>query len=82
MQQLGHTDPAFTLRAYAHSMSRDAGERERLGALTDGDHGRVDGVAIGSEKNRRDAACGAEFVLGSSNRRPPGQRPGARLTEL
>lgn len=57
MRQLGHTDPAFTLRAYAHSMSRDAGERERLGALTDGDHGRVDGVAIGSEKNRRDAAA-------------------------
>lgn len=81
MRQLGHTDPAFTLRAYAHSMSRDAGERERLSALTDGDHGRVDG-AIGSEKDRRDAACGAEFVVGVSNRRPPGQRPSARLAEL
>jgi integrase len=78
MRQLGHTDPAFTLRAYAHSMSRDAGERERLRALTDGDHGRVGGGAIGSEKNRRDAACGAEFMVGNSNRRPPGQRPGAR----
>jgi hypothetical protein len=63
-------------------MSRDAGERERLSALTDGDHGRVGGVAIGSEKNRRDAACGAEFMVGVSNRRPPGQRPGARLAEL
>lgn len=81
MRQLGHTDPAFTLRAYAHSMSRDAGERERLSALTGGDHGRVGG-AIGSEKNRRDAACGAEFVVGVSNRRPPGQRPSARLAEL
>ena len=78
MRQLGHTDPAFTLRAYAHSMSRDAGERERLRALTEGDQGRVGGGAIGSEKNRRDAACGAEFVVGHSNRRPPGQRPGGR----
>ena len=48
MRQLGHTDPAFTLRAYAHSMSRDAGERERLRALTDGDHGGVGEAAIGS----------------------------------
>ncbi len=56
MRQLGHTDPAFTLRAYAHSMSREDGECERLNALTDGDHGRVGGVAIGSETNRRDAA--------------------------
>lgn len=78
MRQLGHTDPAFTLRAYAHSMSRDAGERERLRALTDGDQGRVGGGSIGSEKNRRDAACGAEFMVGNSNRRPPGPRPGAR----
>jgi integrase len=86
MRQLGHTDPAFTLRAYAHSMGRDVGERERLRALTEGDHGRAGGVAIGSEKNRHDAACGAEFVVGNSNRnsnrRPPGQRPGARLAEL
>jgi integrase len=80
--QLGHTDPAFTLRAYAHAMGRDATERERLRALTDGDHGGIGEVAIGSEENRRDAACGAEFVLGSSNRRPPGQRPGTRLAEL
>jgi integrase len=78
MRQLGHTDPAFTLRAYAHSMSRDAGERERLRALTDGDPGRVGEVSIGSEKKRLDAAFGAEFVAGNPNRRPPGQRPGAR----
>lgn len=80
--QLGHTDPAFTLRAYAHAMGRDAAERERLRALTDGGHGGIGEVAIGSEENRRDAACSAEFVLGSSNRRPPGQRPGTRLAEL
>jgi Phage integrase family len=45
MRQLGHTDPAFTLRVYAHSMGRGADERERLRALTDGDHGRVGGLA-------------------------------------
>jgi hypothetical protein len=61
MSQLGHTHPPSTLPAYAHSMSRDAEERERLHALTDGDHGGIGGVAIGSEKKRRDAACGAEF---------------------
>ena len=26
MTQLGHTDPAFTLRVYAHAMRRDAGD--------------------------------------------------------
>jgi hypothetical protein len=82
MRQLGHTDPAFTLRVYAHSMGRDVGERERLRALTEGDHGRACVVATGSEKNHHDAACGAEFVVGNSNRRPPGQRPGARSPQL
>jgi integrase len=82
MRQLGHTDPAFTLRAYAHSMGRDVGERERLRTLTEGDQGRAGGVAIGLEKNRRDAACGAELVVGNSNRRAPGQRPGARSPQL
>jgi hypothetical protein len=37
MSQLGHTDPAFTLRTYAHLMSRAPGERERLKALVDGE---------------------------------------------
>jgi integrase len=36
MGQLGHTDPGFTLRLYAHSMNRDAGEPERLRALVEG----------------------------------------------
>jgi hypothetical protein len=36
MRQLGHTDSAFTLRAYAHSMSGGAGKRERLKELADG----------------------------------------------
>jgi integrase len=32
MGQLGHTDPAFTLRVYTHMMRRDPGERDRLRA--------------------------------------------------
>jgi len=36
MGQLGHTDPAFTLRVYTHMMRRDAGERDRLRALVEG----------------------------------------------
>lgn len=36
MAQLGHTDPAFTLRVYTHMMRRDQGERERLQALVEG----------------------------------------------
>ena len=37
MRQLGHTDPAFTLRIYAHMMSREPGERARLKALVNGE---------------------------------------------
>jgi integrase len=37
MKQLGHTDPGFTLRVYAHLMSRDADERKRLKALVRGE---------------------------------------------
>ena len=36
MQQLGHTDPAFTLRVYSHMMRRSDEERERLKALVEG----------------------------------------------
>ncbi len=36
MTQLGHTDPAFTLRVYGHAMRRDEGARERLKALLGG----------------------------------------------
>jgi integrase len=36
MAQLGHTDPAFTLRVYTHVMRRDPGERDRLRALVEG----------------------------------------------
>jgi integrase len=36
MQQLGHTDPAFTLRVYAHTMRRSEAERAWLKALVEG----------------------------------------------
>jgi integrase len=36
MRQLGHTDPAFTLRIYTHSMERRDGEVERLRELVEG----------------------------------------------
>jgi integrase len=35
-QQLGHADPAFTLRVYSHVMRRSPEERERLKALVEG----------------------------------------------
>ncbi len=41
MGQLGHTDPAFTLRVYTHMMRRDVGERDHLRALVEG---RVSGA--------------------------------------
>src|SRR5438093_1445138 len=36
MGQLGHTDPAFTLRVYTHAMRRDEGAKERMRALVEG----------------------------------------------
>lgn len=36
MHQLGHTDPAFTLRVYAHMMRRSPEERAKLKALIEG----------------------------------------------
>ena len=36
MSQLGHTDPAFTLRVYAHAMRRDEHAKEHLKALVNG----------------------------------------------
>jgi hypothetical protein len=37
MAQLGHTDPKFTLRIYAHVMRRGARERLRLRRLVGAD---------------------------------------------
>ena len=36
MQQLGNTDPAFTLRVYSHLMRRSDQERDGLKALVEG----------------------------------------------
>ena len=36
MDQLGHTDPQFTMRVYAHGMRFSEDERARLRALVDG----------------------------------------------
>jgi integrase len=50
MKQLGHSDPAFTLRVYAHMMSREPGERARLKALVNGE--RVAAVSFAPESVR------------------------------
>lgn len=49
MAQMGHTDPAFTLRVYAHEMRRDEGDRERLEALVEG----TDWARLGTDERRR-----------------------------
>jgi hypothetical protein len=36
MAQLGHADPGFTLRVYAHAMRYSDDERARLRALVEG----------------------------------------------
>lgn len=43
MGQLGHTDPAFTLRLYTHAMSRDDGGQDALRALVRGADWAVNG---------------------------------------
>jgi hypothetical protein len=44
MDQLGHTDPAFTLRVYRHGMRRDAQSKLALSGLV----GLSDWAAMGS----------------------------------
>ena len=50
MAQLGHTDPAFTLRVYSHMMRRSDKEREELKALVEGR------VLAGNSQGTRPAA--------------------------
>jgi hypothetical protein len=58
MQQLGHTDPAFTLRVYSHAMRRSEDERERLKALVEGHdwshigHKAADSTSAAAKRNR------------------------------
>ncbi len=46
MDQLGHTDPGFTLRVYRHGMRRDYAAGERLRALVGG----VEWTAMGDSE--------------------------------
>jgi integrase len=52
MHQLGHTDPAFTLRVYAHIMRRSPQERERLKALLEG-HDSMPSDDVGNDEAER-----------------------------
>ncbi len=49
MAQMGHTDPAFTLRVYAHAMRRDDEARKRLKALLEG----ADWAPLGTDERQR-----------------------------
>jgi integrase len=40
MDQLGHADPAFTLRIYRHGMRRDPTAKQRLRALVERDESK------------------------------------------
>jgi integrase len=40
MDQLGHADPAFTLRIYRHGMRRDPVAKQRLWALVERDESK------------------------------------------
>ena len=55
MAQLGHTDPAFTLRVYAHAMRRDEGDKERLKALVEGRDWAPLGTSGANDPQRADA---------------------------
>ncbi len=56
MQQLGHTDPAFTLRVYSHMMRRSDEEREELKALVEGRvlAGKRQGTRISASRGLHD----------------------------
>jgi integrase len=47
MDQLGHTDPTFTLRTYRHGMRRDQTSRSALRELVGGTPAGSDGASIG-----------------------------------
>ena len=49
MDQLGHSDPTFTLRVYRHGMRRGEGSKQQLAALV--------GRRAGSEKAKRSRAA-------------------------
>jgi integrase len=59
MDQLGHTDPAFTLRVYRHGMRSDQASRDALRELV----GAVDWAAMGSK------VVPVQFTISSRERR-------------
>ena len=67
MQQLGHTDPGFTLRVYAHAMRRDDGDKERLKALVEG----RDWAPLGTKEAQSDPTSASEEA-------PPNDESSAR----
>jgi integrase len=71
MSELGHTDPAFTLRVYAHMMRRSDEEHERLRALVEGRQLSLeeDGRVLGQEEQRWISEGSADLGAGFFSRR-------------
>jgi integrase len=75
MDQIGHTDPGFTLRVYRHGMRRDGAAKERLRALVGG----TEWETTGRRGARDDLARDTSNASSTTARGPAGQRPGGRL---
>ena len=83
MQQLGNTDPAFTLRVYSHLMRRSDQERDGLKALVEGQSLQGKGrerefPAVGPSKTASDqqkSPALAGLLIGA-----PGFEPGTSPT--
>ena len=54
MDQLGHTDPAFTLRVYRHGMRRDPEAKDRLRELV--------GVETEAKRQRKGSRAGGRVA--------------------
>jgi hypothetical protein len=79
MGQIGHADPTFTLRVYAHMMRRGEDEKARLRALVEGQHwasagtSGVPGIDTPEDDAGRDAESPA--IAGLSAVEPDGIEP-------
>jgi integrase len=60
MDQLGHTDPTFTLRVYRHGMRRDPASREALRKLV----GLTEWAAMGSSADTSPSIAFPEILIG------------------
>jgi hypothetical protein len=64
MDQLGHTDPSFTLRVYRHGMRRDGKSKDQLralvGAVEMAPSGTSEDIEGLTEANRPMGAAGFE----------------------